>query len=224
MSSIFKYYSDRKFFFDVFESKSLYFNTFKNYNDPIEKYAFFTAEEDGSSYTIYPEMKLHRCSTCCFSTSNLNYLLWSYYGKNHKGFCLEINLDKYIEASEDTNIQSIQLNDEKIFGFSVIYECHSPLFSRNKLLKNAMTTEQFIEFSRYKYPFWRYEKEFRLLSLSEGPIKIKIPKDAIKGVTYGLETNKKDIEYIDSKLTEIGFNIRRQKITTFDTYTGQLVI
>jgi len=57
-----------------------------------------------------------------------------------------------------------------------------------------------------------------------GSIQIRILKTAIKSVTYGLETNKENIAYVDSKLTELGFDICHHKITTFDTYTGQLVL
>lgn len=224
MSSIYKYYSNREFFLNVFESKSLYFNTTGEYNDPVEKYAFFTAEEDGASYIIYPETKLQQCSLCCFSTSNLNYLLWSYYGRNHKGFCLELNLTDCIKSTLDDNVQIIQFYNETVFGFPVIYGCHSAHLSRDKLLKNVMSTKESIELIRYKYPFWQYEQEFRLLSFLKGPIQIRIPKNAIKSITYGLETDKEDIAYVDSKLTELGFDICHQKITTFDTYTGQLVL
>ncbi|PZQ51478.1 MAG: hypothetical protein DI556_04775 [Rhodovulum sulfidophilum] len=50
---------------------------------------------------------LEHANICCFSTSPLDILMWSYYGRSHSSFCYELSLDKSMIYKDNLDILPI---------------------------------------------------------------------------------------------------------------------
>lgn len=124
----------------------------------------------------------------CFSEKKDSLLMWSHYSKNHKGFCVEYDLDLINENTKEELILPVCLL------FPITYS-KKRVFMPNNLHKvflnykknNNVTKDYFIKYINsflYKSSVWDYEKEWRMFaSLADKENKIYFP--FIKSVYLG---------------------------------------
>lgn len=124
--------------------------------------------------------KINRSSVCCFSLSSNNTLMWSHYAENHKGVCLEFDL-------EIGDIEILHEDKVGILG-KVDYD------RKEKINYLKDKDEALFKLFCSKNKDWEYEKEARIVLLDKiGDIKFK--KNCITGMIYGLrlrEENKRN--------------------------------
>lgn len=107
---------------------------------------------------------------CSFSKTIKDIQMWAYYADNHKGFCVEYEVDE-----EEVKKNAFLLKD-------VIYKEDRPeaLVSRDDI-----DQEKLIEQIRTKSHLWSHENEVRLISLNESKKLVKFP-GKVKSITFGI--------------------------------------
>ncbi|PSU90889.1 hypothetical protein C0W35_16065 [Photobacterium kishitanii] len=143
----------------------------------------------------------------CLSEVENNILMWSHYGEEHRGFCIEFNdLDQNISAPCDAiNVKYLNefedLNDPgMLIDFYRIMFCDNKKLSKfewemkyrdlaNQISKSEETTLAKSTIGN-KYIDWSYEKEVRLVSKSNGAI--KYDPHSIKSIIFGLRMSESD--------------------------------
>lgn len=99
----------------------------------------------GSVASIRNEIKQNVLVSCFFEGDNQNSLMWAHYANNHKGFCIEYELDE---------------SAPEIFNFNKVnYVSLLPEIYATELLFNPLETVARVVYS--KSIEWSYEKEWR---------------------------------------------------------------
>lgn len=113
----------------------------------------------------------------------LNEIMWAHYAQNHRGICLELDTDKFIDENHH------HLGDYKFD--SVFYgKLEAPYIRGNPTLKKEELISTFIR-SNYKYLFfrkskyWEHENEKRLVIFNRQQKYLSI-KNALIGIYFGL--------------------------------------
>lgn len=123
-----------------------------------------------------------------------NLLMWSHYADSHLGFCIEFDgkaLWDYI----------LRLSKEG----KLIIDLHSVDYKPDYPIINPYTESEFDMFKKQaltKSKSWGYEKEWRLLFFDGANKSLKIPKEIITGVIFGLRTSKENINTLLKCLDE----------------------
>lgn len=134
-----------------------------------------------------------------FSLAHTNVLLeplmWSHYADEHRGVCLEYILPGNFITSESMNSNEDEKNDISAQG------CVE--YKENELINSVINAQQDYEalirilLEKYlltKSPSWSYEKEARLVFKKSGAI--KIPREALYRIHFGIRASASDIELI----------------------------
>ena len=159
------------------------------------------AKENTELYRSHLE-KYRICSFCATAT---NPLVWSHYADSHKGFCLVFDADN------------------EIFGgaLKVHYQEDYPILD--------VTEQDDIEILRHsalvKYTDWKYEQEYRLVSMEPNepealPVKSKkfvFPPDMLSAVIFGCRISKPDTELIVEWCQQRGGNVQLKQAVLSDT-------
>ncbi|MEL7672098.1 hypothetical protein SDC9_67563 [bioreactor metagenome] len=206
---MFKYYNNESYFLDVLKNKRLYFASFRQFNDPYEIFGFLKNTDDGKSYVDKKFKDKIKC--CCFSLTNRNYLLWSHYGKSHRGFCIEFDFEECIQNSIKNNVHIVNYNGKKLYGFKVDYNSYELEVSFSKSNK-ILNLNQSIELVRHKFADWEYEKEYRFITEQSEPGFIEIPSESIKSITYGYNISDQRMKYLDKRIKRMGINLETRKL------------
>lgn len=111
----------------------------------------------------------------CLSRIPDSILMWSHYGCEHEGYCLEF------EATDHT----------AMFGKAqpVLYSDSYPIVDFFKTPKEKQVDLIFLT----KYTSWSYEQEWRIIDFKDGPGLHSYPPELLKSVIFGLrmtESNK----------------------------------
>ncbi|WP_172379559.1 DUF2971 domain-containing protein [Vibrio sp. Vb339] len=114
---------------------SLWFDYAKTFNNPFESNQVFNKE-------LQENFKI-----MCFSQSSDHPILWSQYGDNFKGMCIEYDLNCY-NGEANLNCFEVQYEDE-------------PSMFLPASLSGLQTTRLGPEIFKIKHSNWRYEKEYR---------------------------------------------------------------
>lgn len=154
---------------------------------------------------------IRKIGITCLSEVENNILMWSHYGEDHRGFCIEFcDLENkilspcdvidvnYINEFEDLN------NPEILIDFYIIMFCDNKHLPRKeweakyKELAGQISKHEENHLARAtignKYIDWAYEKEVRLVSKLNGPNKYE--PSSIESIIFGLrmpESDKKTI-------------------------------
>lgn len=105
--------------------------------------------ESGSTASIRNLIRKNVLVSCFFEGDTQNSLMWAHYANNHKGFCIEYELEE---------------SDPEIFDFNrVNYVSSLPEIYATELLFNPYETVARIIYS--KSIEWSYEKEWRYVEL-----------------------------------------------------------
>ena len=96
----------------------------------------------------------------CVSPKYDDILMWSYYGNDHKGYCIEYDASQIVDAIKNINIPGIL-----IIG-KIKYENNRP--SKKLASKNINITfiRDYIRVSMTKYKKWEHEDEYRFVLIS----------------------------------------------------------
>lgn len=98
----------------------------------------------------------------CVAPKNNEILMWSYYGDNHKGFCLEYRKNDILNAISNIPFQGICLVGK------VKYSDNRPQ-QRSRINQISYTELKFyINAAFTKYKKWEHEEEYRFVMLSYG--------------------------------------------------------
>lgn len=127
---------------------------------------------------------------CCFSKVPDSILMWSHYGLNHEGYCLEF------EATEET----------PVFGEAqpVLYSNNYPTVDFFKTPKEEQADLIFLT----KFTHWSYEQEWRIVDFIRGSGLRGYPPDLLKSVIFGLRTSEQHKEDIREWVKRRGHPVR----------------
>ncbi len=149
-------------------------------NDLLKKNSFFDKFQ----------MKISKIGICSFSLKLKDVLLWSHYSNKHKGISILYQFP--YEFLDD---------GDKFIGISEVFYKRNPLKDWFISIANQLPMqddELGIELAKKiltaKSPKWRYEKEARIISRSQGVLSIE--KSFIKQICFGLATSDEDISLI----------------------------
>ena len=170
--------------------------------EEIDKYANQLTEDKlvkindvMKTYSEKMFLYIQQAGVYSLTRSNDNILMWSHYGEEHKGFCIEYKRN-------ETN----QLGNEN-YTRPVEYEIDYPIIKSLDSMATEKLTEVAKELICIKAENWKYEKEWRMMVFEKGNIEIPRPA-AISAIIFGCKTsdnNKKVIKNILSKEPEIEF-------------------
>jgi hypothetical protein len=153
---LFKYYSEQTICrsnrsYAILNNGALSFSHPNTFNDPFDCTCYFPAGNSAIDYF----------RVLCMTKKNDNILMWSYYGENHKGYCLEydvIDIVKKIRSISD--IRGICLvGDVRYRDKRPAQRLPSNRFSYSYIKYYAEATfTKFIE--------WEHEREYRFVIFS----------------------------------------------------------
>jgi hypothetical protein len=151
-----------------------------------ETYSFETHNDH--QYKLGREIK-NSSQIICFVKDQpeqgfLNEIMWAHYSENHKGVCLEIDVDLFLNENRE------QLND---FVFeSVSYgQQENPYLDWNEELTKEQNIKQFVRSTHKKLflqksVYWEKENEQRLIVFSYESKHLTIKK-SLTGIYFGLQ-------------------------------------
>lgn len=136
----------------------------------------------------------------CFTENNYsNVLMWSHYANSHKGFCIEYD-------TSDTWLRKHYFLLNPVFYSDKIYDLSECFYELAKnYFKNSGRGCNMIEFlisALVKAQEWSYEKEWRIILLSEGSTPKTIDVDKPKAIYLGLNIEDEP----KNKITEFAIN------------------
>lgn len=137
-------------------------------NESYEYYAWILE-------TLNTEMR-ENVKITCFTESNTNIPMWQYYAEKHTGVCIEYSISKENFAEDTYFLPVIYTNDyNQYFPYDLGEDKKSKLVS--------------VISSVLKMTDWKFEKEWRIVSLDNKEIK-KEPyvNLEITGIYFGVET------------------------------------
>ncbi|GAA5511278.1 DUF2971 domain-containing protein [Novipirellula caenicola] len=114
----------------------------------------------------------------CFSQCNDNMLMWSHYGGQHKGFCLEF----------DTTFEPLTKLRR------VNYSADIPVVDITRFMLHD-DYEHLIDLFCTKSIDWAYEREWRVLHADKGTVFTYEP-NALRAIYFGAKMTKQDIDMI----------------------------
>ncbi len=169
----------------------LWFSHPDSFNDPLESnYCNMQAEED------YMQSVLKNIRIRSFTNAKeaCNQLLWAHYADKYKGIMIEYEVDIN------------RLNNKNIYAAKVEYKSK---------LRPQSTDFDMIDLGQsyfVKYKDWKYENEWRLITLNNNLVNGNKLYDGFKiiSITFGLKTEEKDIKTIISILPDCKYyNLKR---------------
>ena len=110
----------------------------------------------------------NKIGLCCLSQVPDSILMWSHYGLDHTGYCVEF------EATRHT----------PVFGeaLPVLYSADHPVVDFYQTPKDDQVNLIFLT----KYSGWVYEQEWRIIDHENGPGLREYPAELMKSVIFGL--------------------------------------
>lgn len=123
-------------------------------------------------------------AVACFAKNIGSPLLWSHYAESHKGVCLIYGFD--LGEGGLVGIADQEGETISLFVDEVIYQKKFPTFLPKHEKKNRR-----ILFT--KGVDWKYEAEVRIVSKRK-PGLVEIPKNALKGICFGISYSENKIE------------------------------
>lgn len=112
----------------------------------------------------------------CLSTDKANILMWSHYGDEHKGMCIEFDMNIMRKAGLIAYEVQYEPNE-----YETIYFCDNEI-------------DQFRKVALHKAPCWDYEKEYRIIRKNEDTessngFLVDFPPEAITGIYLGAKSS-----------------------------------
>lgn len=183
--------------------KGVYKSNSEQFNDPFDPY-FKRYKNDRFSF-LYK--KLCETKISCLTQTPENMLMWSHYGDNHKGICLEYEIDKEkLEKNKEVSLKEIKYEGLKVNSEITLSDSEMIFIngegkkeqSKRKIIENINTPEIFIR----KNGEWKYEKEYRLIYFDKNDKEEYFKDIKLKSVTFGLHTTESDKDFIRELLKD----------------------
>lgn len=238
---LYKYISaDRK---DILRDSQIRFTQYYDQNDPyecsvsllpLERETQAAVEDDylGERAEVETQFrnKFFQFGMLCLTKNRQNLLMWSHYAQNHKGLVLGFDIKNSFFNSEES-FTDFAFNLKKKFpveGFGTIRPVEY-LKKRKQVNYGHSVSIHDILFTKSFH--WEYEQEFRILKsiLNIEPAKqlstgekiylIRFPKDCLKEVIFGLDTeesNKKEVEKLNETIYDSNITLRQAKLKHLD--------
>ncbi len=166
----------------LLKDHKLWASTYNNLNDPMEW--FFESKDSQFKQKLQDECKGDVCICCLSKTYNYG-LMWSMYADEHRGVCIEVE----IEDSENIK-ENVGLSSEYWVKYSIEYK------NENSGIKAGYPSID--EILKVKSPQWRHEQEVRFVRKSKDScyLKVKIKRVLIgvrasattKAIIYGIQS------------------------------------
>ena len=197
----------------------IWFSGIESLNDPFEKvYSTKIFDEyDGTEEIVtnfFIPLREHineyfeKVGILSLCGRNTNLVMWSHYADNHKGYCIEYNLNL-----DEMNSLNFETEDE-VFLFEVEYD--------NSPIDFLSLPSNFQFYLRRKNKLWEYENEFRFISSKQRLH--NIPKNSIKAIYLGANVNnivkntflnlckEKNIKLYQTYLSNNSYELKFKKI------------
>jgi hypothetical protein len=126
----------------------------------------------------------------CLSKTNTNILMWSHYGRNHEGYCLEFEATDFTPVFGEA--QPVLYADE----FPVVDFFNTP---HDKQVDLIFLT---------KFIGWRYEEEYRVIDHQAGAGLHSYPPELLRSVTFGLRMPESARKQIRAWVSRRGHGVR----------------
>jgi hypothetical protein len=171
----------------ILPNKELLLNFIKNTNDPREYKDFVFAARYFPTDTINFDENSKRvshllrndCKVLCFSSDYKHFWghsysrMWSHYGDNHEGLCLELDKSEFIEENKD-KIASKMFRNIKYYEFDIKKQIkHKPIdYTQIKngnldhYIKSKFRNKYSVHIYFTKNKEWESEREIRLIYFS----------------------------------------------------------
>lgn len=140
--------------------------------------------EEIVSNAVEKEMK--RLGILCLTGDNDNLLMWAHYADEHKGVCIEYDLEADIEAFCFPN--KVDYTDEYV--------------KFNYLRGQEHVTDCIF----HKSKDWKYENEYRIVRMGYARKPVPINKETIKCIYFGCKCPNKDIKEIITLIQNKNYN------------------
>jgi hypothetical protein len=126
----------------------------------------------------------------CLSRIPDSILMWSHYGCQHEGYCLEF------EATDHT----------EVFGEAqpILYSDSYPIVDYFKTPKEKQVDLILCT----KYSSWAYEQEWRIIDFQNGPGSRQYPAELLKSVIFGLRMSEPNKVLIRQWVSQRGHEVR----------------
>jgi hypothetical protein len=183
---VFKYQSINLNLLNSLRKKTNWYSKLHLLNDPFE--CFFI---DNTNTRIYTDF-ISTLATCCFSKNMNEILMWSHYANNHKGLCLEFEIEEEILKEQLLNVD---------------YSNTTTLLDEVKTTKTGhldLNISANGKFLWTKFENWGYEEELRTyVFCDELDIdgKEKPFLGELTAIYFGKNSNTEDIELIKHNST-----------------------
>jgi hypothetical protein len=150
-------------------------------NDPYELHFIDRTENE-----VYKNFTKGIC-VCCFSKNMNEILMWSHYADNHKGVCLEFEIDE--EKFKETLMEMKYDNNLTILDKVELHD-------NGSLKLNTETNGKFII---TKFKNWEYEQELRITIVPkdlEKPGTVAKFLGDLTAIYFGKRTSKDDMDLV----------------------------
>ncbi len=214
--SYFKYRKINKRFFDSLKNGIIYFAKRKDLNDPFDCNIYIERSIQNAIESLNDESKQYLSSLikeqnlfssirndidsfgiCSFSLDLGETLMWSHYANDHRGACILYEFEKEFILEEKNKIIGVSTTNYLPDSLTKWFETIAP-FAPLKL--DPFVSELAKQLVISKAPAWSYEKEARIIRKDPGAM--KIPKEFIKQICFGLQTNDDDINKVKEIVAE----------------------
>ncbi|MCP5534790.1 MAG: DUF2971 domain-containing protein [Akkermansiaceae bacterium] len=195
---IYKYRSDEyEHLTDLLKSSEFHFSAWDKMNDPMEGYFRYYDHEHTKDRLLQIVNEKRKIKICCFSMVPDDMLLWSHYANNHKGVCIEVDLD--LDESSGVTFEPIRYKDDIQF-----------------IKKPDRSMRAVKDILSFKLSPWTYEREIRAFTSSNQPKCLKVGK--ITRVILGFNATQATQDTIrnmnlDCKISKAEFDFDASEIS-----------
>jgi len=230
---LYKYREINEFTFKIFEDSSLFFASPNLFNDPYD--SFYTEKNglqdmakrlgqpfnDGHKKEQIQKFKKN-VAILSLSHNSDNILLWSHYADDHKGICLEFEIDDYDNFFNDKTIDNRPLQYTKTPAILDIHRHQEALipaknggFLEGPRYSTNSIDAQCFDALFIKNKIWTYEEEYRFVKRGK-PFSAHFQPSNLKSVIIGSECESTFLikALLDAFNTKYKTNATLKKATT----------
>lgn len=193
---------------EALKDNKLYFNSPREFNDPYEPSLLLDGRENFERALI---SDLEMSAISCFSHTNNNLTLWSYYANGMKGICIEFDTERLISSIASSITEKFK--NHWLYSFKVKYltSIDDSFGIIPKVIEEKLTSTDYeekgselIKIFATKPSIFSNENEFRLVIRPDPVINRATTmnglygynKNAITAIVFGAKTREDDIHFI----------------------------
>jgi len=125
----------------------------------------------------------HQSGVLCFAGDPRSLLMWSHYGENHEGVCLQFE----------------RIRDFPVLGHAV-HVAYQEQFPKANWIVDFMKGVG--EMLLTKHQGWKYEEECRVTSIDNANRYLQVRPDALRAIIFGCRISESNLKIIDGLLKE----------------------